>query len=93
MNPELKAQWLAALRSGKYEQGQGMLRQPIDGTFCATGVLADLIGYDLNRYRYNIDNAVLKEIGLKPWQAGQIATYNDVGWTFDEIADWIEARL
>lgn len=39
MNPEIKAQWTAALRSGEYEQGQGSLRR--DGKFCCLGVLCD----------------------------------------------------
>lgn len=40
MNPEVKAAWLEALRSGRYEQGQRQLR---DGPkFCCLGVLCDL---------------------------------------------------
>ena len=42
MRPELKAQWIAALRSGKYSQGQHELRTPHD-TFCCLGVLCDVI--------------------------------------------------
>ena len=54
MNPEIKKQWLEALRSGKYEQGEGQL-QYIDRenfrdltskinsqSFCCLGVLCDL---------------------------------------------------
>lgn len=40
MNPEIKAQWLTALRSGDYRQGQGSLKR--DGKFCCLGVLCDL---------------------------------------------------
>lgn len=44
MKAEMKTKWLAALRSGKYEQGSGRLRS-IDGThFCCLGVLADVAG-------------------------------------------------
>ncbi len=40
MHQEIAEQWIAALRSGKYEQGQGALR---DGdSFCCLGVLCDL---------------------------------------------------
>lgn len=43
MNPEVKAKWLAALRSGDYEQGRDALRT---GTrhrqYCCLGVLCDL---------------------------------------------------
>ncbi len=40
MNQEIKARWVAALRSGEYRQARGMLR---DGdAFCCLGVLCDL---------------------------------------------------
>ncbi len=40
MNPEIKAQWVAALRSGKYAKGIGALRD--EGKFCCLGVLCEL---------------------------------------------------
>jgi hypothetical protein len=40
MNPEIKAQWVAALRSGEYEQGQEYLH--IGDSYCCLGVLCDL---------------------------------------------------
>lgn len=40
MNPEIKAQWTAALRSGDYTQGVGALKS--NGGFCCLGVLCDL---------------------------------------------------
>ncbi len=42
MDPTLKANWTAALRSGKYKQGKDTLRR--GDTFCCLGVLADLLG-------------------------------------------------
>ena len=41
MNPEVKAKWVAALRSGEYKQGRGALRNAAD-EFCCLGVLCDL---------------------------------------------------
>lgn len=43
MKPEVKAQWIEALRSGKYEQGIGRLKD-YDGKYCCLGVLCDLSG-------------------------------------------------
>lgn len=43
MNPEIKAKWIEALRSGKYKQGQNRLRS-IDNHFCCLGVLCDVMG-------------------------------------------------
>lgn len=40
MNSEVKAEWLSALRSGEYEQGNGALNR--DGKYCCLGVLCDL---------------------------------------------------
>lgn len=46
MNPEVKAKWVAALRSGEYKQARGYLRvaKTVDGAsgFCCLGVLCDL---------------------------------------------------
>jgi hypothetical protein len=43
MNPELKAKWLEALRSGKYTQGRGRLKTN-DNEYCCLGVLCDVSG-------------------------------------------------
>ena len=40
MNPGIRAQWTAALRSGEYEQGASYLRYK--NAFCCLGVLCDL---------------------------------------------------
>jgi hypothetical protein len=44
MNKEIAERWCTALRSGKYRQGTGTLRQVTVGqvTFCCLGVLTDL---------------------------------------------------
>lgn len=41
MNPEVKAKWTAALRSGDYTQGEGALKSH-EGKYCCLGVLCDL---------------------------------------------------
>lgn len=42
MNPEIKAKWVAALRSGAYQQATGVLRDE-KGGYCCLGVLCDLV--------------------------------------------------
>jgi len=51
MNPEIKSKWIAALRSGQYEQARGGLQRilyrdnetgHIDCGFCCLGVLCDI---------------------------------------------------
>lgn len=40
MNQEIKARWVAALRSGEFEQGKDYLCE--DGKYCCLGVLSEL---------------------------------------------------
>jgi hypothetical protein len=40
MNKEIADRWVAALRSGEYEQGRGQLRE--GKSFCCLGVLCDI---------------------------------------------------
>ena len=41
MNPEIRARWTAALRSGEFKQGFGSLRTACEG-LCCLGVLCEL---------------------------------------------------
>jgi hypothetical protein len=41
MNPEVKDQWVKALRSGEYEQTRNLLHR-VDGGYCCLGVLSEL---------------------------------------------------
>jgi hypothetical protein len=101
MDPEVKAVWIAALRSGKYQQGRG---------FCCHGVLCDLLGVEWQRLKHTglearlfygyghgtmampaareLDRAKLHEDA-----AWELANMNDNGEPFAEIADYIEANL
>lgn len=47
MNPEIKAQWIDALRSGEYQQTKGKLRN--SNGFCCLGVLTDLYVKETNQ--------------------------------------------
>lgn len=54
MNPEVKQKWVAALRSGEYNQGQGCLRND-DDSYCCLGVLCDLYAKEQNNHYWRID--------------------------------------
>lgn len=41
MKPDIKEQWVGALRSGHYQQGRGRLADN-DGKYCCLGVLCEL---------------------------------------------------
>src|SRR5262245_10131605 len=42
MNPEIKREWVARLRSGRYAQGHSALHNVRTNTFCCLGVLCEI---------------------------------------------------
>lgn len=42
MDAQVKAKWIAALKSGNYKQGKGVLADPKRGEHCCLGVLCEL---------------------------------------------------
>lgn len=83
MNPEAKALWLAALRSGDYKQAQGNLAaiNTREGTigFCCLGVLCDVA----------MRNGVDVEARYVPGSHGGLITYNSsVGVLPGAVQDW-----
>jgi hypothetical protein len=59
LDPEVKAAWVAALRSGDYTQGREYLRSS-DDTFCCLGVLCELA----------VDAGVTRRRKFGAWQYG-----------------------
>ena len=84
MNTDIKTQWLAALRSGQYVQGRGMLKQTTEHgqlQHCCLGVLCELY------MQAHPDQAT--------WQEGKLPltdpkTPGSKPWYF--MADWEEQR-
>ena len=109
MNQELKQKWIDALRSGKYKQGTGRLKQIINGesTFCCLGVLCDVAGLEWhlrneNIYGIEMPDSRINTAGLGDSPLFEISneeqiklwTFNDVrGHSFAEIANYIEINL
>lgn len=142
MDPEIKAEWVAALRSGTYNQGKGKLKAVFDRwsdpeklsgddtelRHCCLGVLSELgvgkeggldgcradgsgLSYSFFRKYRDGDNNVAEDAidwgvwdvmpgevvhkwsGLSPEIDTYLATFNDQGATFEEIAAFIEAEL
>lgn len=106
MNTDLKARWVAALRSGKYKQGKSAL-QTWDGKFCCLGVLCDLIdpeGWELRStfcalYNYKTDtrtgflpDSLGLAIGLGEEFQSRLSQLNDGNETFEKIARIIETN-
>lgn len=101
MNPELKAKWVEALRSGEYQQGVMYLKR--DGCFCCLGVLCEVAGLTLHDsvadqeaddYQpiFDLLNDADAKISAKLWQMND-GTGVSRPHSFVEIADYIEEHL
>lgn len=110
IDPDLKAEWVKALRSGEYEQGEKGLVMPkhddrfreVPGQYqyCCLGVLGviqgdikpgtDIIESDASSRVYGFNG---KLFGTSTNLGGFVVMNDDLGWTFNQIADWIEANL
>lgn len=108
MNPEIKAKWVAALRSGEYKQGTGKLKNE-KNEFCCLGVLCDTRFKEFkDSFNSNTDNSFPSDVVIN-WAGLEKSDPNiftkSIGWTtvsilndqyfysFDQIADLIEAQL
>lgn len=106
MNKQIKKKWIAALRSGQYDQGRGALCTVTEegAKYCGLGVLYEVVnGEDA----WVVTNGLLKIRGggrrassmyLGPKgclknKATLLASMNDTGKTFDKLATWIEENL
>lgn len=73
MNPEIKAKWVAALRSGEYVQTQAVLRTG-DG-FCCLGVLCDL--YDKEGWgKEFFPSQGIPPDGVREWAGFPVSEYD-----------------
>lgn len=99
MDKELKTKWIEALRSGKYYQGKGRLKDSFD-RYCCLGVLCDVSNIQINKSGLDciVDDVAcgyrpIKKI-LGEVKVINLYKMNDLeNMTFDEIADYIEENL
>ena len=100
-----KEEWIAALRSGEYRQGQRALHNRQDNSFCCLGVLCEISempkNADENFTSYvfpdNAQSFLLPSAGLYnylglPYYFNSVANMNDNDKSFNEIADWLERQ-
>jgi hypothetical protein len=95
MDQNLKEDWVKALRSGEYKQGEDLLYRSETDSYCCLGVLCKVAGKDLyaenippQGYGYGWLDTIL------PTGVGIFTEMNDIqGKSFNEIADYIEANL
>lgn len=107
MNPQIKAEWIAALRSGNYKQGVERLRVLCDlmakdkkGTWTPNDTFQYVLQVETDRIP-----ALLREwLGIDADSESELIDMNDGHFTdegikgarqlkFNQIADWIEENL
>ncbi len=101
MNPEIKAKWVAALRSGQYQQGAEYLEN--DGRYCCLGVLCEVAPGVAEPGGYGdevLSEGSLARLGLTNQEQHKLTELNDardeegnLENPFPKIADYIEANL
>lgn len=104
LKPDIKSRWIEALRSGKYSQSTGTLRDT--NGYCCLGVLCDIVAGEIgtgwerrsNSYCFDgkpysmLPQVVCNYVGEFPQVT--LITMNDAqGTSFNEIADYIEKNL
>lgn len=101
--PVFKRKWLQALRSDEYAQATNYLASPNEG-FCCLGVAANICEIGVNnlfdagtlsdlepKFHRRLPKAFLTREGCKV--QSQLAEFNDCGYSFKQIAQWIEKYL
>ena len=97
----IKAKWLEELRSGKHHQITGTLKDQFGNGeygYCCLGILAEkVMGMEVRIMDEDIpwddgDPLVYKKVGeiIGDCLTASCSDRNDEGWTFPEIADYIE---
>lgn len=97
MDAELKAKWIAALRSGEYRQCRDALVK--DGGFCCLGVLHTVVtGAPPIIDTWGMEQPKPLDIDLTHEEITDLANRNDgnkshIAHSFAQIADYIEKNL
>lgn len=90
LDPELKKNWIMALRSGEFRQGIGKFKN-FRGDYCCLGVLCEVAGIPIE-YLTGSDNYTgLKDLGFPQFLFNHYFQLNDGGnHNFCMIANEIE---
>ena len=101
LKTNIKREWLKRLRSGDYLQGKSFLCQvgpEGEHLFCCLGVLADFAVEDEweskgSMFLCGRGSGLLDDKWIPYEIQNDLASMNDSGDSFDEIADYIEETL
>ncbi len=87
----IKLKFVAALRSGKYKQTEGVFYDPETKCYCASGVLGKVLGFSDSQLGNGgvQDSNIAKDAGVTWMTVDNIICSNDMGSSFDDIANEI----
>lgn len=92
MKAAYKQKWLKALRSGKFNQKQGLLK--IGNGFCCLGVLCEVTGTNFQLGQCQLKEEQLTKFGLKENTQQTLIKMNDIKrFTFKQIASYVSKNL
>jgi hypothetical protein len=100
LDPEVKAKWVAALRSGDYRQGRGALaaRLPDGVEYCCLGVLMEIAAEagvtdrsEISRYRATVDWDDAVGTSAPNQRVGRWATGQEPGTRCARVSELHEA--
>lgn len=95
MTAEDKRVWLEALRSGSYTQGRTQLKR--DGRYCCLGVANEVCDLGINNHQAFLRSyrAVPAQVMFLPTETQRLLSLKNDNqrWSFDQIADYIEANI
>jgi hypothetical protein len=98
LDADIKEKWLAALRSGEYQQGREFLYS--DGKYCCLGVLGAVCGISADKMEdvglltelYAAQILKIENVNLLH-NGDSLEELNDNGFSFAVIADIIENEM
>ena len=95
LNPEDKRKWVEALRSGRFVQGQHVLHNAANDTYCCLGVAREVCSLSSSSHTM-LRDVYSEYIFLSKKTQDFLSRQNDsveAPWNFAQIADWIEINL
>ncbi len=92
MDKTLKAKWVRALLSGRFEQGSCLLKD-YDGKYCCLGVLNEIAALGMPEKVSYLSDTVGKRIGIPHDVQVVLAEANDDGVPFEMLAGLIDSAL
>jgi len=106
LKKEFAENWIKALRSGKYKQGNGYLFNNVTNSYCCLGVACKITmprakialipfidGDRVSHKLYNKMPALLRGTDGYNDFVEEVSVMNDEGTSFIEISNWIEQNV